>query len=82
MVSDTEIKNQIDEIKNKLDIEWQTLDSIFSKIKSKNDEVNEYKRQRDEFNQLVKTLITEAKEKQKERDAIRDTIKPKREIIK
>ena len=82
MVSDDELKNQINEIKSKLEVEWQALDSIFGQIKDKNDQINEYKRQRDEFNQLVKTMITEAKEKQKERDTIRETIKPKLEIIK
>ena len=79
---DAKLKQQIDEIKSKLETEWQALDAIFVKIKSKQDEVTGYKTKRDEFNQLVKTLISEAKDMQKERDSIRGTTKPKREIIR
>ena len=63
--TDAELKRRIDEVRGKLDSEWQILDGIFKKIKNKNDEINENKRQRDEFNQLVKNLINEAKEIQK-----------------
>jgi uncharacterized coiled-coil DUF342 family protein len=82
MASDTELKAQINKVKEQLDAEWQALDEIFKKVKGKNDEVNDYKTKRDEFNQLVKTLITEGKEIQKERDNLRETAKPKREVIK
>lgn len=82
MVSDAELKTQISGIKDKLEIEWQALDTIFKKIKDKHDSVNELKQRRDDFNQMVKNLISEGKEKQKERDKIREAIKPKREVIK
>jgi len=82
MVSDSELKQQINEIRTKLETEWQALDNTYTKIKTKHDELNEVKARRDELNQLVKTLISEAKEKQKERDALQESIKPKREIIK
>jgi uncharacterized coiled-coil DUF342 family protein len=82
MVSDAELKRQIDEVKQKLDIEWQSLDNIFKKIKTKNDDIIGLKTRRDEFNQSVKTLITEGKDIQKDRDILRETAKPKREIIK
>jgi uncharacterized coiled-coil DUF342 family protein len=80
--TDAKIKKQIDEVRGKLDAEWRILDGIFTKIKEKNNEINEQKRQRDEFNQLVKNMINEAKEMQKERDSIRETTKPMREVIK
>ncbi|WP_455393205.1 hypothetical protein [[Eubacterium] cellulosolvens] len=62
MVSDAEIKRQINEIREKLESEWRALDAIFTKIKSKQDEILGYKSKRDQFNQLVKTLVSEAKE--------------------
>jgi uncharacterized coiled-coil DUF342 family protein len=82
MVSKDELKRQIDKVRAKLDNEWGLLDGIFKKIKEKHNEVNVKKTQRDEMNQLVKTLISEGKEKQKERDKHRDTTKPKYAIIK
>jgi uncharacterized coiled-coil DUF342 family protein len=82
MVSDAEIKKQIDKLKNKLEIEWQALDQIFTEIKSKRDVLNDYKTRRDEFNQIVKELISQGKELQKERDTIRESVKPKVMIIK
>ncbi len=82
MTSDAELRRQIDAIKDKLETEWKALDEIFGKIKSKYDEIDEYKSRRDELNQLVKTLITEGKEKQRERDLLQDSTKPKREVIK
>jgi len=78
---DAALQQQIDDLKAKLETEWQALDSIFGKIKNKQDEVTEFKTKRDECNQLVKTLISEAKDLQKERDSVRKTAKPKREII-
>ena len=82
MVSNTELERKINEIKGKLETEWQTLDSVYNKIKKKYDEIEEYRTRRDELNQLVKTLISEAKEKQKERDILQESIKPKREVFK
>lgn len=82
MVSDSELKQQINDIRTKLETEWQALDDTYTKIKTKHDEINEVKTRRDELNQLVKTLISEAKEKQKDRDALQESTKPKREIIK
>jgi uncharacterized coiled-coil DUF342 family protein len=82
MVSDAELKRQINKIKDKFETKWQALDDIYGKIKSKHDEITEYKTRRDELNQLVKTLIVEAKERQKERDSLQESIKPKREVIK
>jgi uncharacterized coiled-coil DUF342 family protein len=82
MVSDDELKRQINEVRDKLDSEFQNLDEIFKKIKNRQNEINEKKARRDDFNQLVKNLISEAKEKQKERDHLRESTRPKREIIK
>jgi uncharacterized coiled-coil DUF342 family protein len=80
--TDEQIKRQIDEVRQKLDSEWQNLDNIFKKIRGKNEEINNLKARRDEFNQQVKTLISEGKAKQKERDEHRETIKPMLEVIK
>jgi uncharacterized coiled-coil DUF342 family protein len=80
--TEEQIKRQIERVREKLDAEWRILDGIFTKIKEKNNEINEQKRQRDEFNQLVKNMIGEAKELQKERDDIRKTTNPMREVIK
>ncbi len=80
--SSEQIKQKIEEVREKLDAEWRGLDEIFKKIKLKNEEINVYKTQRDEFNQLVKNLINEAKEKQKERDSIKQSINPMLEVIK
>ena len=82
LVSDEVLKQQIDEVKAKLDNEWNNLSVVFNKIKAKHNEINELKTRRDEFNQLVKTHISSAKELQKERDQLQETTKPKREIIK
>ena len=82
MVSDTELKHRIKEVRDKLDNEWKALDEIYTKLKNKRNEISELKQRRDEFNQSVKNLIAEAKEKQKERDKLHESIKPKREVIK
>jgi chromosome segregation protein len=82
MVSDEVLKQQIDEVKAKLDVEWKSLNEIFNKIKTKHNEVNELKSRRDEFNQLVKTLISNGKELQGERDQLQQSTKPTREVIK
>ena len=76
METDEQLKAKIEAVREKLDSEWRSLDLIFKKIKEKNDEINQYKSRRDEFNQMVKTLIDDGKDKQKERDAIRETVKP------
>jgi len=81
VTSDKQIKQQIEEVRLKLDNEWRTLEEVFNKIKNKNDEISELKIQRDGYNQLVKTLINEGKEKQKERNKIQESVKPKREVI-
>ncbi len=82
MVSDEELKRQISEVRDKLDSEFQNLNEIFNKIRDKQNEINDKKARRDEYNQLVKNLISDAKEKQKERDLLRESTKPKHEIIK
>ncbi len=82
MISKDELKRQINEIRDKLEIEWRTLDQIFEKVKNKHIEIDEFKSRRDEFNQLVKTRISDALDKQKERDKLQESTRPKREVIK
>lgn len=73
-LSERELKNKVNELRNRIEKSERQLSSVFKELKNNRTDIDELKEKRDSLNQQVRERVRKAQELRKKRDGINDQI--------